>query len=60
MNILTDQLSDFDVVDLAVRKFEAVSGAILSRDKKCKVIAFGSWRNREEWPIHYLNLLWLT
>ena len=55
MNILTDQLSDFDVVDLAVRKFEAVSGAILSRDKKCKVIAFGSWRNREEWPIHYLK-----
>ena len=37
VNILTNQLSDFLVVDLAVRKFEAISGAILSRDKKCKV-----------------------
>ena len=35
MNILTDQVSDFHVVDTAVRKFEAVSGAILSRNKKC-------------------------
>ena len=34
VNILTNQISDFYVVDLAVRKFEAVSGAILSRDKK--------------------------
>ena len=33
-----NQLGDFFVVDEAVRKFEAVSGAILSRNKKCTVM----------------------
>ena len=55
VNILTNQLSDLYVVDLAVRKFKFVSGAISSWDKKCKVIAFGTWRNREDWPIKYLK-----
>ena len=55
VNILTDRLSDFLVVDLAVRKFEAVSGAILSRAKKSKVIGFGSWKNKCDWPLEYLK-----
>ena len=36
VNVLTNNLSDFLVVDLAVRKFEAVSGAILSRARSLK------------------------
>ena len=46
VNVLTDKLSDFVVVDLVVRRFEAVSGAILSRAKKSKVIGFGTWLNK--------------
>ena len=42
-------------MDSAVRKFEAVSGAILSRDKKCKVLGFGLWKNRVDWPLNYLK-----
>ena len=55
VNILTDRLSDFLVVDLAVRKFEVVSGAILSRTMKSKVIGFGSWKNKTDWPLEYLK-----
>ena len=38
INVITDSLADFDVVDNVIGKFEKVSGAILSRNKKCKVI----------------------
>ena len=46
---------DFLLVDAAVRKFEAMSGAILSRKKKCKVIGFGAWRDNSDWPLSYLK-----
>ena len=26
----------------------------MSRNKKCKVIGFGRWKDRSEWPIPYL------
>ena len=55
VNILTNSLSDFLVVDLAVKKFEAISGAILSRAKKSKVIGFGSWKDKIDWPLDYLK-----
>ena len=54
-NILTSDLNDFEIIDEAVCKFENVSGAILSRQKKCKVIGFGSWKDKEDWPLHYLQ-----
>ena len=41
VNITTDKLEDFEVVDNVVKRFKKVSGAILSRNKKCKVIGFG-------------------
>ena len=55
VNILTNSLSDFLVIDNAVRKFEAVSGAILSRAQKSKVIGFGSWKDKNVWPLDYLK-----
>ena len=55
VNILTNRMSDFLVLDAAVRKFESVSGAILSREKKCKVLGFGTWRNEENWPLDYIK-----
>ena len=43
------------MLDSAVRKFEKVSGAILSRDKKCKILGFGTWKDRVDWPLDYLK-----
>ena len=39
------------MVDKAVEVFEQVSGAILSRTFKCKIIGFGPWKNKEDWPL---------
>ena len=38
-----------------VEKFETVSGAILSRNKKCKVIGFGNWVGKEDWPLAWVK-----
>jgi len=55
VNIMTEDLGDLVVVNEAVKKFEAVSGAILSRDRKCKIVGFGRWRNKEDWPLDYVR-----
>ena len=52
VNVLTVNDSDLVAIDDAVSKFEALSGAILSRDKKCKIIGFGKMKNRRVWPLH--------
>ena len=55
INVITDNLGDFDVVATVIEKFEKVSGAILSRNKKCKVIGFGNWVGKEEWPLEWVK-----
>ena len=55
VSLVTNQLSDFLVIDEAVVKFESVSGAILSQNKKCKVMGFGAWKDKVDWPLDYLE-----
>ena len=55
INVITNDLADFDIVDKVIRKFEKVSGAILSRNKKCKVIGFGSWVDKQDWPLVWVK-----
>ena len=55
VNVITENETDLIVVNGAVKKFEDLSGAILSRDKKCKIIGFGKWKNRVDWPLQYLR-----
>ena len=55
INLLTDDLGDFSRMDEEVVKFEKISGAILSRNKKSKVVGFGKWVKRENWPIGWLR-----
>ena len=51
INVMTENLADFDIVEKVIGKFEKVSGAILSRNKKCKVIGFGNWVDKKDWPL---------
>ena len=53
--IFTDTVEDFEKIDHAVVKFEALSGAILSRNRKCKILGLGGWRMRRNWPLAYLQ-----
>ena len=55
INVLTDNLGDFGIVATVIGKFEKVSGAILSRNKKCKVIGFGKWAAKEDWPLAWVK-----
>ena len=55
INVVTDNLENLDMVSEVVGKFEKVSGAILSRNKKCKVIGFGNWVGREDWPLAWIK-----
>ena len=55
LNVLTDDLEDFERLSEEVVKFESFSGAILSRDKKSKVVGFGKWSKKETWPILWLK-----
>ena len=55
LNVMTNKLDDLEIVDEAVRKFEKVSGAILSRNRKCKIIGLGAWKDKLDWPLDYLQ-----
>ena len=55
LNIITKSEADFAKIDQTIIKFEKMSGAVLSRDKKCKVIGFGKWRDRDIWPLPWLK-----
>ena len=46
---------DFERLSDTVEKFEGVSGAILSRDKKCKALGLGNWSSKEDWPLPWLR-----
>ena len=54
-NVITDDLTDLVKVDTTINEFESMSGAILSRSKKCKVFGFGSWRGKTDWPLTYIQ-----
>ena len=55
VNITTDKLEDFEVIGNVVKSFEKVSGAILSRNRKCKVIGFGNWACKVDWPLDWIK-----
>ena len=35
--------------------FERVSGALLNKNEKSKILGLGAWRGREEWPVKWLR-----
>ena len=43
------------IVDDIFREFEALSGAILNRDRKSKVMGLRTWKRRSEWPLKWLK-----
>ena len=55
LNVMTSKEEDLLVIDAAVVKFESISGAILSRNRKCEILGMGQWKTRTEWPLNYLK-----
>ena len=55
INVITEDLNDIAKVEIIVSRFEAMSGAILSRNMKCQIMGFGKWRGRGNWPVDYVR-----
>jgi hypothetical protein len=50
VQLLTGVQQDLVTFDRVMVRFEMQSGALLSRDKKSKVMGLGQWQGREDWP----------
>jgi hypothetical protein len=50
----TDE-ADLLKLDEAVRDFEAVSGAILNRNRKSVIVGLGEWEGRADWPLPWIH-----
>ena len=57
VNIITNSLDDLKKLGGIIGSFERYSGAILSRDNKCKVMGLGKWSNKLDWPISWLQVV---
>ena len=44
------------VIDKVFQKFEKISGAILNRSEKTKLMGLGRWRDRVEWPLKWIKV----
>ena len=50
VQLLTGEEQDLVMFDRVMVRFELQSGALLSKDKKSKVMGLGQWQGREDWP----------
>ena len=55
VNLMVNKLEEFKIIDEAFTKFEDMSGAILSRNQKSKVLGLGAWTGKAEWPLAWLK-----
>ena len=55
VDLMVEDEADFVKVDDLFRDFEDVSGALLSRTNKSKVLGLGRWQGRQQWPLHWLS-----
>ena len=55
INVMTSELDDFQRMSDTVSTFEKFSGAILSRNFKCKAMGLGKWSSKHDWPLPWLQ-----
>lgn len=56
-NVVVTSDRDFLVVDQVFRDFEGVSGAVLNRDMKTKILGLGRWAGRTVWPLPWVMVV---
>jgi hypothetical protein len=55
INVLSRHPSDLLLLDDITRQFEASSGAILNRNRKTVILGFGTWTDRHDWPLPWIQ-----
>jgi hypothetical protein len=56
-NVVSSDMEDIRRFDSVMKKYEAQSGAMLSRSKKCKILYLGGWKGRREAPFAWLQVV---
>ena len=57
VNFVGEKLSDLLIIDEIFCNFETVSGAILSRTEKSKVMGLGAWQGKQDWPLPWMKVV---
>ena len=57
VNVCLQDEEDLVKVDEIFRHFEAMSGAILCRDIKTKVMGLGLWKNKVDWVLPWVKVV---
>ena len=57
VNFVGDKLSDLVIIDEIFSNFEIVSGAILSRTQKSKVMGLGTWQGKQDWALPWMKVV---
>ena len=57
LNLISESEEDLLVIEDTFVNFENVSGALLSRSRKSKIMGLGRWRNRGMWPLPWLQVV---
>jgi hypothetical protein len=57
VNFIGERECDLIVIDEVFSNFEDISGAILSRSEKSKVMGLGPWKGRQDWPLSWLVVI---
>ena len=57
VNFLGEKISDLIIINEVFSNFEKVSGAILSRSEKSKIMGLGPWRGKLDWPFQWLRVV---
>ena len=55
VNFIGEKLSDLVIIDEIFLNFENISGAILFRSQKSKVMGLGPWRGKLDWPLPWIK-----
>ena len=57
VHFIGERESDLIVIEEIFKNFEDISGAILSRSEKSKVMGLGPWKGRQDWPLDWLRVV---
>ena len=55
ISVASTDVKDVTVVNDTFQEFEQLSGTMLSRSKKTKIMGFGGWQGRTEWPVPWIQ-----
>ena len=55
IQFVSSNTEDLVIFNKVFSQFEAQSGAMLSRDRKSKVMGLGQWQGRQDWPLEWIQ-----